>query len=102
MRYHGALAGSEVVSIASAYIRMREVWVIGGVYTDPRYRSRGYGKTAVSSVTEAALSAGAAAMLHVAEGNTAAVRLYRRLGYRVVRHRPWVFCRPQQAPEERG
>ncbi|HDD33548.1 MAG TPA: GNAT family N-acetyltransferase, partial [Thermofilaceae archaeon] len=89
--------GQPLVSIACAYLRLPEVWVVGDVYTHPAYRGRGYAKAATSAITSDAISAGAIAMLHVAEGNEPALRVYRALGYRVTGRKPWVFYSPRRA-----
>ncbi len=50
----------------------------------------GYAKAVTSAVTRDAIFSGALAMLHVEEENEPAIRAYRRLGYRVVRRKPWI------------
>ena len=96
-RYYGVFEEGRLASIACTYLRLPEVWVIGDVYTHPAYRGRGYAKAATSAITSDAISAGAIAMLHVAEGNEPALRVYRALGYRVTGRKPWVFYSPHRA-----
>ncbi len=95
-RPYGVFINDELVSIALAYVRMPEVWVVGGVYTKPRFRGRGYAKAVTSAVTEEAVNAGAKAVLHVRRDNEAALKVYRRLGYRVISEKVWIFYKPRE------
>lgn len=90
-RYYGVLEEGELVSIACAYLRLPEVWIVGDVYTRPEFRGRGYAKISTSAVVRDALSSGARALLHVKEGNEPAIRLYRSLGYEVVSKKLWIL-----------
>ncbi len=91
-RYYGVFVEDRLVSVACAYIRMPEVWCIGDVYTLEEHRGRGYGKTVTSAITRDAVSSGAIALLHVAEDNAVARRVYRALGFRALRTRPWILA----------
>ena len=90
MRYYGILINGELVSFAARCAAMPDVWAICDVYTDPRYRGRGFAKAVTSAITRDAVASGALAMLHVEEGNEPAIRVYRALGYRAVGARPWL------------
>ncbi len=90
-RYYGLLEKGELLSIACAYIRMPEVWIVGDVFTVPEARGRGYAKIATSAITRDAISSGAVAMLHVSSTNSSAMKVYMALGYRPIRTRSWVF-----------
>ncbi len=92
-QYYGVFVDGKLDSIACSYVRMRDVWAIGDVYTHPSYRNRGYSLGVASAITRDALAFGAIAMLHVEEGNKPAIRVYRRLGYSVVRRKPWIIAR---------
>lgn len=93
-RYYGVFADGKLVSIACAYVRMADVWVVGDVFTHPDYRGRGYAKAATSAITGDAVSSGAVAVLHVASGNKPAIRVYRALGYKVAHSTPWIVYVP--------
>ena len=87
--YYGVLINGELVSIATAYLKLPEVWVIGDVFTRPEYRGRGYAKAVTSAVTRDAINAGAIALLHVDENNLPAIKVYQSLGYRTIRVKKW-------------
>jgi len=58
---------------------------IGGVYTPPELRSRGYGRTAVAgSLIDVASRGVQMSILFTAKENLSAQGAYRRLGYRVI------------------
>ena len=88
--YYGCHHNDKLVSIAGAYARLPEVWVIGDVYTLPEYRGRGYGTSVTAAVTRIAVESGATALLHVDETNEPALRIYRKLGYKTKRRRLWL------------
>ena len=90
-RYYGVFKDERLVSIACAYLKTPEVWIIGDVYTHPDYRSKGYAKVVTSAITRDAVRSGALAMLHVDKDNTSAIRVYERLGYKAISKRPWIF-----------
>ena len=90
-RYYGLFIDKELVSIACAYVKMPEVWIIGDVFTCPNHRGRGYAKAVTSAITSNALNSGAKAFLHVRENNKPAIRVYKALGYREISKRPWIF-----------
>ena len=90
-RYYGLFVEDKLVSIACAYLRMPEVWIIGDVFTHPDYRGRGYAKAVTSAITNDAIVSGAKALLHVRVDNEPAIRVYRAIGYEEVSRRPWIM-----------
>ena len=72
-----AVAGTHLVAPTMG------VAAVGNVYTHPAHRGKGYGQLVTSAVTEELLNRDLLVVLNVDEGNTAAVRLYEKLGYRV-------------------
>ncbi len=95
-RYYGVYVGSKLVAIAGRYIALPEVWVVGDVFVHPEYRRRGYGKIVTSAITRDAVYSGAIALLHVDVENAPAIRLYQRLGYRILRKRVWLYAEPRR------
>ena len=90
-RCYGIFEETRLVSIACRYIALPEIWIIGNVFTHPEYRGRGYGKIVTSAITRDAVTSGATAYLHVDKKNTAAINIYRELGYVILRERPWIY-----------
>jgi GNAT superfamily N-acetyltransferase len=63
----------------------RDTWVVGNVATHPDFRNRGIGTSLMSTVIHYARMRGARHVaLQVLEGNTAALRVYEKLGFRTV------------------
>jgi len=96
-RYYGVFEDRKLVSIACSYLRTPEVWIIGDVYTHPDYRNKGYAKSVTSAITRDAVQSGALAMLHVDKDNLSAIRVYKRLGYKVFSERPWIFYKARSS-----
>ena len=87
---YGVFANGEMVSYAGSFIQLPEVWMIGGVYTYPDYRSKGYATLATSTVTEEALKNAEAAALFVRPDNYSAIRVYEKIGYEKIGGKLWV------------
>jgi ribosomal protein S18 acetylase RimI-like enzyme len=86
----GVFATGQLVAVARAQVQLDRVWVIGGIYTRPDDRGRGYGEMVTAAITRAAHAAGADAALYVRVDNVAAVRAYERVGYRLVEEKVWM------------
>jgi ribosomal protein S18 acetylase RimI-like enzyme len=83
----GAHVDGRLAGVARAAVRLPSVWLVGGVYVDPAYRRRGLGAALVRAVVDEAGHRGSPAGLFVRDGETAANRLYERLGFREVGRR---------------
>jgi RimJ/RimL family protein N-acetyltransferase len=55
---------------------------LGGIYTVPEYRGRGLAARGTAALARLALADGPVCTLHVAEGNTSALRCYEKAGFR--------------------
>lgn len=64
------------------------------VYIKPVFRSHVYATSLTSIVTERVLMSSAITLLGVEVGNELVLNIYRKLGYRVIRTRPWVMAYP--------
>ena len=78
-------AGDTAVAFSGFNARLEEVVQVGGVYTPPALRGRGYGRGVVAgSLLEARASGVHRAVLFTEKTNEAARRAYLALGFRVV------------------
>ncbi len=73
----------EVAFVGYADVQRPEGWLVQGVFTWPRWRRRGLAEAGMRALLAEAFAAGADhVQLAVVEGNTAAERLYAKLGFR--------------------
>jgi RimJ/RimL family protein N-acetyltransferase len=78
-------AGGSPVAMAGNTREVAGVVRIGPVYTPPAHRQRGYGGAVTAAVSQAALDAGASAVVLFTDlANPTSNALYRRIGYRPV------------------
>jgi Predicted acetyltransferase len=68
--------------------------MVGDVYTRPEYRGRGNAKAVTSAITREAIVSGAMASLHVKANNEPAIKVYRSLGYIIVKIHDWIVAHP--------
>ena len=90
MPVYGVFVNDELVSYAGSFLQLPEVWMIGGVYTDPNDRGKGYATLATSAVTEEALRNAETAALFVRSDNYSAIKVYEKIGYRKIGEKLWV------------
>jgi ribosomal protein S18 acetylase RimI-like enzyme len=79
-----------IVAVARAQAVTPGAWIIGGVYTAPAERGRGYGTAVTRAAVAAAVAAGARPGLFVLEENHPARRLYEGLGFTTIERCAWV------------
>jgi len=73
------------VAVSSFNAALAEVVQVGGVWTPPEHRGRGYGRAAVAaSLRDAAAEGVGRAVLFTGDANVPAIRTYRALGFRRV------------------
>jgi ribosomal protein S18 acetylase RimI-like enzyme len=87
---YGVFANGKLVSYAGSFIQLPQVWMIGGVYTHPKHRSKGYATLATSAVTEEALKNAEAAALFVRSDNYSAIKVYKKIGYKKIGEKLWI------------
>jgi predicted GNAT family acetyltransferase len=80
----------KLISYAGSFLQLPQVWMIGGVYTHPNYRNRGYATLATSAITEEALNNAGLASLFVRADNYPAIRVYEKIGYKKIGEKLWV------------
>jgi len=87
---YGVFVNGELVSYAGSFIQLPQVWMIGGVYTHPKHRNKGYATLATSAVTEEALKNAEVAALFVRSDNYSAIRVYEKIGCEKIGEKLWV------------
>jgi GNAT superfamily N-acetyltransferase len=90
MPLYGVFTNGELVSYAGSFVQLPQVWMIGGVYTHPKSRNKGYATLATSAVTEEALENAEAAALFVRSDNHPARKVYEKMGYKKIGEKLWV------------
>jgi ribosomal protein S18 acetylase RimI-like enzyme len=83
--YRGIREGGRLVAMAGRRTAVPGYREISAVCTHPDYRGKGYAAALVSAVGEGIVGMGERPYLHVRQDNLGAIRLYRRLGYEVIR-----------------
>ena len=86
---YGVFIDGKLVSYAGSFIQTPQVWMIGGVYTRPRHRNRGYATQATSAITQQALQNAENAALFARADNTPAIKAYTKIGYRKIGEKNW-------------
>ena len=90
MPMYGMFVENELVSYAGSFIQLPQIWMIGGVYTAPDHRNKGYASLATSAVTKEALGKAEKAALFVRSDNLPAISLYEKIGYRKIGEKLWI------------
>ena len=84
-RYVGLRIDGRLVAMAGERLRVPGWTEVSAVCTDPAYRGRGLAARLTLAVAAGILERGDLPFLHAAADNTAAIRLYERLGFQVSR-----------------
>lgn len=87
---YGVFVNGKLVSYAGSFIQLPQVWMIGGVYTHPKHRNKGYATLATSAVTEEALKNAEASALFVRSDNHSAIKVYEKIGYKKIGEKLWI------------
>ncbi len=90
MILYGVFVNDKLVAYAGSFLQLPQVWMIGGVYTHPNHRNKGYSILATSAVTEEALKHAEAAALFVRSDNYPAIRVYEKIGYKKIGEKLWL------------
>jgi len=90
MPIYGVFVNNELISYAGSFLQLPQVWMIGGVYTHPDRRNKGYATLATSAVTEEAFKNAETAALFVRSDNYPAIRVYEKIGYKKIGEKVWV------------
>lgn len=79
--YLGIKSGGKLVAMTGERMRLEGYSEISAVCVDPAARGRGLAAALVSAVARGILARGETPFLHVFASNTAAIALYRKLGF---------------------
>jgi RimJ/RimL family protein N-acetyltransferase len=90
MPVYGSFKNGRLVSYAGSFVQLPQVWMIGGVFTQPRHRNKGCATLAVSAITEEALKKAETAALFVRSDNHSAIKVYEKIGYRKIGEKLWL------------
>jgi len=90
MPVYGVFIDNELVSYAGSFLQLPQIWMIGGVYTHPNHRSKGYATLATSAITEEALRNADSASLFVRVDNYPAIKVYEKIGYKKISEKLWI------------
>jgi predicted GNAT family acetyltransferase len=80
--YFGIHDAGSLVAMAGERLRLPGFTEVSAVCTHPRYQGRGYGTLLMSALISRIKLRGETPFLHVRTENTAAVRLYEKLGFK--------------------
>jgi RimJ/RimL family protein N-acetyltransferase len=86
----GVFINNKLVAYAGSFIQLPQVWMIGGVYTNPAYRNKGYATQATFAITREALTNAETAALFVRSDNYPAIKAYEKIGYKKIGEKLWI------------
>jgi len=95
---YGAFVKNKLVSTARSLIQLPEIWVIGGIYTHPKYRNQGFGTQTTHAITKKGLEKARFVSLFVRSDNYSALRVYEKIGYEKIGNKIWVDIRTGMKP----
>ncbi len=82
-RYLGIKQDGRLVAMAGERVHLTGFCEVSAVCTHPEYRGRGYGSALTTMVAAGILDRQETPFLHVVPGNDNALRLYKKLGFRI-------------------
>ena len=83
--FYGIKDNGRVIAMAGERLKLDEYTEVSGVVTHPDYRKRGYGGGLTLFKCKQVQERGKTPVLGVWETNTGAVRLYQKLGFKILR-----------------
>lgn len=81
--YLGIFDSGSLAAMAGERLKLTGFTEISAVCAHPRFRGRGYAAALVLAIVRCIADRGEAPFLHVRSGNTPAVRLYEKLGFKI-------------------
>jgi GNAT superfamily N-acetyltransferase len=83
--YYGIHIGNELIAMAGERLAVPGFREISAVVTHPAHTGRGYATLLMNRLLQDHAAAGLKSFLHVSEGNSRAIAIYRRMGFVVLR-----------------
>lgn len=83
--YYGIFKGDALAAVTGERMKMNNFTEVSAVVTHPGHTGKGYAKQLVAYTVNKIFAEGKIPYLHVAEANTAGIRLYEKLGFRIRR-----------------
>ena len=94
--YYGIVEDGALVAMAGERLQVPTHTEVSAVCTHPSFRGRGYAAALTHTVASGIINRGQRPILHLAQTNVEALRVYERLGFIVRRQLPFIAA---QAPE---
>lgn len=83
--YYGIYRDTELIAVTGERMKMNSYTEISAVVTHPNHTGRGYAKQLIAHTTNKIFAENKLPYLHVADINTAAIKLYEKLGFKTRR-----------------
>ena len=79
--YYGLYQQEQLVAVAGERMKMEGYTELSAIVTHPEHSGKGYAKQLISHASQQVFNAQQLPFLHVAASNTAAIKLYEKLGF---------------------
>lgn len=87
--YYGIFDNGNLVAATGERLQFNDFTEISAVVTHPDYTRKGLAKQLVTHTAHQILAKGKTPILHVAENNLGAIKLYEQLGFKSIRKMTW-------------
>lgn len=82
----GVFKDGRLISYAASPEMLEDLAIVRGVFTAPAERNKGYSTSVCSLLVERLLEEGRQVMLYVSKDNSAAIKVYKKIGFRETGH----------------
>jgi len=90
LKPYGIVVNGKIVAIGGYCAMEPEAYMICGVYVEPEYRGKGFGKAISSILVEEAFKYTDTTTLWVREDNYPAIYIYIEIGFKIIRRNTWI------------
>lgn len=87
--YYGIFIENKLVAVTGERIQLDNFIEVSAVVTHPDHTRKGLAQQLVAYTTEKILEKGKTPILHVAENNSGAIKLYEKVGFKSIRKMTW-------------